>query len=90
MKNKDYVDSPYYLGNQDCPPTVVTVQTGNATIRQELPWDVGSDDLIQAFYTAMIGMTFTPKGAVEAMYEWSKDHLQCLEPDMFDENGNEI
>lgn len=71
MKTED----PYYLGNQDCLPTKITFQTSYATITQELPWDAGADDILQAVYTAMVGMTFHPNGVLEAMKEFAEERL---------------
>jgi len=66
-------EDPYYLGNFECPPTKFTVQTGHRTIIQELPWDAGADDLCDAFYTALVGMTFHPDGIIQAMKEFVEE-----------------
>lgn len=43
----------YYLGNQDCPPTLLAIEGENEDLRLELPWDVSGDDLIEAFYSLL-------------------------------------
>lgn len=75
MKKMEMNDDKYYLGNCDCPPTVLTIQTGNITIKQELPWDVDGYDLCHAFYTAAIGITFDPVGILETMKSFAEERL---------------
>lgn len=78
MQHNMKTDDPYYLGNQDCPPTKITFQTGERTITLELPWDAGADDIIQAVYTAMIGMTFHPDCVTDAMEQFVEEHKPLL------------
>lgn len=66
-------DSPYYLGNFKSKPTILQVKTNETVITQELPWDVNADDMCQAFYTAMIGITFSPNGVLQAMEDFVKE-----------------
>lgn len=63
-------DSEYYMGNRDELPTILQVKTGHGVITQELPWDAGADELCQAFYTALVGMTFVPEGILQAMEDF--------------------
>lgn len=67
-------NSPYYLGNYEQKPIILQVKTNETVITQELPWDVGADDLCQAFYTALVGMTFHPNGILQAMENFVNDH----------------
>lgn len=66
MKNDDL----YYLGNRDNPPIRFTVESGDRTIIQELHWDADANELLEAFYTAMVGLTFSPSGVLQAMQEF--------------------
>ena len=68
-------ESPYYLGNRDCVPTLLSLKTDNKVINIELPWDAGLDDLLDAFYGALVSMTFHPEIVIEGMYEYSKEKL---------------
>lgn len=63
-------DSEYYMGNRDELPTILQVKTGHGVITQELSWDAGADELCQAFYTALVGMTFVPEGILQAMEDF--------------------
>ena len=80
MKEND----PYYLGNQDCPPTRITFQTGNSTIIQEVPWDASAEDILVAVHAAMIGMTFLDTTVLHAMHDYAGSQLE-LEPKSADE-----
>lgn len=68
-------DSEYYLGNRDYPPTILSIKNDNKVINIELSWDAGLNDLLDAFYGALVTMTFHPDSIVEAMYEYSKEKL---------------
>ena len=72
-------DSEYYMGNKKELPTILQIKTSNAVITQELHWDAGADQLIQAFYTAMVGMTFVPKGILQAMEDFVNEQKQIDE-----------
>ncbi len=67
-------NSPYYLGNNECKPTTLTVKTTDRVIKQELPWDVNAKDLIHAMVTAMVGMTFSEDMVWRVMYEMASEH----------------
>ena len=71
MKEND----PYYLGNQDCPPTRITFQTGDRTVIQEVPWDATAEDILTAVHAAMIGMTFMNVTVLESMRDYANSHL---------------
>ena len=72
-------DSEYYMGNQNELPTILTLKNSNGVITYELPWDVGADDIINAVYSAMIGMTFSPDGILQAMQDFVNDHKKIDE-----------
>lgn len=78
MKEND----PYYLGNQDCPPTQFIFETSGQVFTQELPWDVSAQDLCHAFYTACSSI-YDSELVLKTMYafgskEMSQDSIwQC-------------
>lgn len=65
----------YYLGNCTDPPVELTIRTGHTTVIQKLPWDADLQDLIHAFFTACVGVTFSPDGVLETMKEYAEQHL---------------
>lgn len=68
-------NSEYYLGNCDCPPTILQIKTGNTVITQELPWDASMEDMVHAFYTACVGITFLPETILEGMRDYAESNL---------------
>jgi len=74
-------------------PVVITFDHDEVKITQELPWDADAATIIQAVYTAMIGMTFYPDGVIRAMQEFVEEHKQVEEwlrdYDEDDENDKE-
>lgn len=74
-------NSPYYLGNYEQKPIIFQVKTNETVISQELPWDVGVDELCHAFYTALVGMTFPSSGILQAMEDFVNDHKPIDEGD---------
>lgn len=45
--------------------TKLTLEQSNKKIVYEVPFeDVSGDDLVQALYTIMVGMTFTPESVI--------------------------
>lgn len=72
-------ESPYFLGNRECLPTQLVLKTTNQIVTQELPWDVSIDDLVNAFYTACIGITFQPATVLRAMSQFAAESLEVLE-----------
>lgn len=72
-------ESPYYLGNRDYPPTVLTLKMNGKVINTELPWDASLEDLIDAFYGSLVTVTFQPESVMQAMYEYSKEHQKETE-----------
>jgi hypothetical protein len=65
--------STYYYEKPE--PVVVTVSNKNHKITQELPWDCNSEDLLQAIYTAAVGITFNPQDFLRAMRDFANDNL---------------
>lgn len=60
-------NSPYYLGNHECLPTELTIKTTEHVVKQELPWDANMEDLCQAFYGALVSITFSPDVVLDGM-----------------------
>ena len=81
MKEND----PYYLGNEDCPPTRITFQTGDSTIIQELPWDASAEDILSAVHAAMIGMTFLNTTVIHSMHDYAEAQIESEERDSAEE-----
>lgn len=72
-------NSEYYMGNHDTLPFIITFKSHTNVITYELPWDTGADDIINAIYSAMIGMTFSPEGILEAMQDFIDEHKKIDE-----------
>lgn len=69
-------NSPYYYGNQDCPPTLLVLKHHDAPVfTAEMPWDASIDDLLTAFYGACVGVTFPPQCVLEAMRDFAEERL---------------
>lgn len=66
----------YDLGNRDCMPVQISVKTSDQNITIDLPWDADAEQYVHAFYTAMIGVTFNPKTAIEAFYNFGKERIE--------------
>jgi len=72
-------DSEYYMGNRDTLPTILTLKNSNGIITYELPWDVSADEILNAVYSGMVGLTFSPDGILEAMQNFVVDHKKIDE-----------
>lgn len=46
-------DSPYYMGNRELPPIVLETEYGEKVITHELPWDMGEEHIMPAFYSSL-------------------------------------
>jgi hypothetical protein len=68
-------NSPYYLGNQDVLPTVLSLKHASSIVTVELPWDVNIDELLSAFVGACVGVTFSERSVLRAMKEYAQDRL---------------
>ena len=77
MRNID----PYYLGNDTMLPTKLIVKTTDKTIEQDLHWDVSTDEMLDAFYTAMIGVGFHPATIIGSMKEFVEIHEENKQED---------
>ena len=72
MKNND----PYYLGNDTMLPSKLIVKTTDKSIEQDLHWDANMGNFADAFYTAMIGIGFTPEVVIDGMEEFVQIHKE--------------
>lgn len=63
-------ESPYYMGNKECVPTTLSIKTFDKVVNIELPWDVSTPDLVHAFYTAAVGVTFIETDVLKCMKEF--------------------
>ena len=72
-------NSEYYMGNRDELPTILTLKNSNGVITYELPWDAGADEILNAVYSGMVGLTFDPDGILEAMQDFVNNHKKIDE-----------
>ena len=72
-------DSEYYMGNHDTLPTIITFKSHTNVITYELPWDTGADEILNAVYSGMIGLTFDPDGILKVMQDFVNDHKKIDE-----------
>jgi hypothetical protein len=68
-------NSPYYLGNYDTLPTVLSLKHHSSVVNIELPWDANMTDLLDAFVGACVSVTFHQDGVIQAMKDYAEDHL---------------
>lgn len=77
--------SPYYYGNEDCPPVqLILKHHGAPIITQELPWDTGLDELFDAFVTACVGVGYGEKKDIS---EVIREHIDEYYPINYIEKG---
>lgn len=67
-------NSEYYMGNREQLPTIVTFKSHNNVITYELPWDADANDILNAVYSGMVGLTFNPDDVLQAMQNFVDDH----------------
>jgi len=48
---------------------------GNTVTFESPAWDLGADDLVEAFYGLMVTQTFLPETAMRCMKEFAEEHL---------------
>lgn len=72
-------DSEYYMGNREQLPMVLTLKNSNGIITYELPWDAGADEILNAVYSGMVGLTFSPDGILQTMQDFVNDHKKIDE-----------
>ena len=46
-------ESPYYMGNRELPPIVLETEYDGKKITHELPWDMGEEHVMLAFYSSL-------------------------------------
>ena len=67
----------------------VIVTISNSSQYQEFSWkgnwDAGADEIIEAFYSMMVGLTFPETTVLRAMKEFAEDRLEVLARDNKDE-----
>lgn len=83
-------DSEYYMGNSEQLPTVITFKNSNGIITFELPWDAGTDEILNAVYSGMVGLTFSPDGILKAMQDFVNDNKKIDEGNYEELCRNEI
>ena len=72
-------DSEYYMGNREQLPMVLALKNSNSIITYELPWDAGADEILNAVYSGMVGLTFSPDGILQTMQDFVNDHKKIDE-----------
>ena len=77
-------DSEYYMGNREELPTILTLKNSNSIITFELPWDVNADEILNAVYSGMIGLTFNPDDVLQAMQDFVNNHKK-IDEDNYEE-----
>lgn len=68
-------NSPYYLGNNDVLPTILSLKHHSSVVNIELPWDANMTDLLDAFVGACVSVTFHQDGIIQAMKEYVESYL---------------
>ena len=69
----------YYKGNCEICPITITFKTNYCNMAYELPWDADAEAILNAVYSAMIGMTFSADGILDAMQEFVDSHKNSEE-----------
>lgn len=59
------------MKNED---TILTLSQSGIKMSVELPWDASIEDLIQAFYSTLIGITFNPQTIVKGFKEFLEEN----------------
>lgn len=72
-------NSEYYMGNQEILPIVLQLKTQYGIMTYELPWDADAECIINAMYSAMVGMTFSADGVLEAMKQFVESHTEKID-----------
>lgn len=63
--------------------TILTIEQNNMKFISEMPWDVGMDDILDAFYGLCVSATFTPKTILTHMKEFAEEKLEAYWPDEY-------
>jgi hypothetical protein len=66
---------------------ILTLESNGIKSTHELSWDATVDELVNAFYAAMVGITFSPNLVINAMKQFVKDNgetldNECIIPDV--------
>ena len=69
--------------------TILTMESNDMKFISEMPWDVGMDDILDAFYGLCISATFTPKTILTHMKEFAEEKLEAYWPDEYKIDNNE-
>ena len=69
--------------------TILTMESNDMKFISEMPWDVGMDDILDAFYGLCISATFTPKTILTHMKEFAEEKLEAYWPDEYKIDDNE-
>ena len=71
----------------------VIVTISNSSQYQEFSWkgnwDAGADEIIEAFYSMMVGLTFPETTVLRAMKEFAEEKLSILEPEEKEEEEDD-
>lgn len=59
--------------------TILTLEANGIKSTHELAWDTTVDEVVNAFYAAMVGITFTPNQVITAMKQFVKDNSETLD-----------
>ncbi len=59
--------------------TILTLESNGIKSTHELGWDATVDELVNAFYAAMVGITFSPNLVINAMKQFVKDNYETLD-----------
>lgn len=66
------------LKEKDGVEVTLTVN-GNRVSFESPAWDLGADELIQAFYGLMVTQTFLPETVLRCMKDFAEEHLELYE-----------
>lgn len=58
---------------------ILTLESNGIKSTHELGWDATVDELVNAFYAAMVGITFSPNLVINAMKQFVKDNCETLD-----------
>ena len=54
----------------------ISLESNGNKYTAEHNWDVGIEELVNSFYTLCVGATFMPITILEAMRDFSEEHLE--------------
>ena len=59
--------------------TILTLESNGIKSTHELGWDATVDELVNAFYAAMVGITFSPNLVITAMKQFVKEQDETFD-----------